>query len=68
MTRLILVAWVFVVWTELATVPPGRRDLLVLTPSQRFTFSTFEECRDVRDLFLLLLKPNERVSGCDEQT
>ena len=50
----------------------GHRRFLVLSrnpsPAAKFTFSTLEECRDMRDLFLLLTGPLERISGCDEAT
>ena len=65
---LVVFTFSFVIWTEIAPVPPGRRDLLVVVPSQRFEFPTFEDCRDARDTFLLLLRGGERISGCDEST
>lgn len=62
----IFIAWAFVVWTELAAVPPGRRDLLVLQPTQRFEYATFEECVRARDFLLPFLQPTERATGCEE--
>ena len=62
MIPLILAAFVFYVWTEATAAP------YLASPAAKFTFSTLEECRDLRDLFLLLTGPTERVSGCDEAT
>lgn len=61
MIRLLLVSFVFWVWTEATAAP------YLATPAAKFTFSTLEECRDVRDLFLLLLTPTERASGCNAE-
>lgn len=63
---LVLLAWAFVIWTEMAPVPPGRRDLLVLPPTYRLEYATFEECQRARDALLPFLAPTERATGCQE--
>ncbi len=60
MTALLLVLWSLSIWTE-ATAHPFRYSV-----PTTFTFATLDDCRNARDLFLLLLKPNERASGCDQ--
>lgn len=63
MNRLSLVCgWVFYLWSE-ATNPP----YLGVSPPVAFQFPTLDDCRDARDLALLLVAPNERITGCDDE-
>lgn len=59
--RFVLISWAFFVWVEATSAP------YLATPPARFSFATLDECRDVRDLFLLLLTATERASGCNEE-
>ncbi len=58
----VLVLFAFWVWAEATTAP------YLYSPPARFTFTTLDECRATRDLFLLLLMPVERVSGCNAES